>query len=238
MPYTNRTGPRRRVLAVGRATAALLAALALAAGCGDDDDAASPPPTSTTAPAPTPAIDWASVDTVDLGDGWSLADAEGNAPLVAIVRDGAQVGIVELHSFPVDSLDAVAEALAEGEDAALAAHADDFVTALAADRAAGCGEDYEFVAEPVELLDAGDGRAVRYGFTGGPPGEPVSERTVQWAALRGDVLVLAQVSAYDADACVSTEGAELTVADLAEVEPRLAPAIEASDFAAITSVVA
>ena len=215
---------------------ALLLALALvAAACSDDDDAA-PPTTTTTAPAPAVAIEWNSLGTVDLGDGWSLADAEGDAPIVAIRRDGEPVGIIELLMFPVDSLDAVADNLDDGEDAALAAHAAEFLDALGADRAEGCGDDYGFVIEPAELFDAGDGRAVRYGFTGAPPGEPVSERTIQWAAVRDDRLVLVQVSAYDPGACVAP-GEELTVADLAEVEPLLAPAIEASDFGAVAAVV-
>jgi hypothetical protein len=206
-----------------------------AASCADDPDHDSSPP-STDDPTAV-VVDWSAIDTVDLGDGWTLEDGPGDAPYAAIRHDGAEVGIVELNAYPVDSLDAVTQHLDEGETAALDAHVDDFLEALAEDRAQGCGSDYSFEPEPRHNVQVGDGGAIRYGFAGGRAGEAVSERTLQWAAIRGDVLVLVNIAAYDPTSCISTEGAELTVSALAASEELLSEAVEASALRTVVAAV-
>jgi hypothetical protein len=213
---------------------ALGAAVVVAAACGADGDDASAP--TTTAEVPAATIEWTSVGTVGLGGGWSLTDAAGDAALVAILRNGVEVGILELYAYPVSSLDAVEAHLDEGEDAALTAHVDDFVTAMATDRAIGCDPAYEVVPTDAVHMEVGDGRAVRYGFTGAMPAGAVTERSLQWAAIRGEALVLVNVAAYDDGSCIPTDGAELSVSELAAVEARLAAAVESSDFGEVVEV--
>lgn len=224
--------PSRRPLLV--LTAVLSLSLA-AASCSDDPDGGAAPPS--TGEATAVVVDWSAIERVDLGDGWTLEDGPGDAPYAAIRRDGADVGIVELNAYPVASLGAVVEHLGEGETAALDAHVDDFLGAIAEDRARGCGADYSFEPEPRRNVQVSDGAAVRYGFAGGRPGEAVSERTLQWAAIRGDVLVLVNVAAYDPSSCISTEGAELTVEALAASDDLLTEVIEASSFQTVVAAV-
>lgn len=214
---------RTRTLVVVAATVLALAA------CGDDagDSVA---PTTPTTPTP-PIIEWEDLGTVDLGDGWELADAEGDGPFVAIRRAGATVGVIEVARFPIDTVDAVDAVLDAGgsEADALAAHAEEYLAIFEADRREGCGPDYAFVPEPTTSVDGVDGPLVRYGFVGGAP---ATERNLHWAGIRGGELVLVTVAAAEPGGCLPPEGPGLTIADLAEVEPRLAGAIEASPLPA------
>ena len=156
--------------------------------------------------------------TVDLGDGYSLRDEPGDAPIVAIYRDGEHIGIIEINRFPVETRD-------------LHEHVEKFHSAIGSDRKDGCGIEYDYRPEPPVPVSGPDGELVRYGFTGANArGEPATERTIQWAAIQGDELVIINVAAYDEGGCVGTEGAELTTAELEVVAPLIAPIIERSPF--------
>lgn len=199
-----------------RTRTALILLPFLFAGCaGDDAEEVVPSAPSTTVPGPT--IDWDNVGTVDLGSGYSLRDEEGDAPIVAIYRGDEHIGIVEINRFPKDN-----ETL---ED-----HVEEFHASLEADRKDGCGSDYVYERFLERYRQGPDGQFVHYGFTGAKPGEEVSETTLQWAAFQGDELVIINVAAYDAGGCIGTEGAELTIDDLAEIRPLLQAAIERSPF--------
>ena len=203
-----------------------LIAILLLVGCSDYGDSESAAPsTSTTAAAPTttaarsgPTIGWSNVGVIELGSGYSLRDEEGDAPIVAIYSDDEHVGIIEINKFPADTTD-------------LSAHIEQFHSSIEADRKEGCGTDYEYEREASSTLDGPDGEFVRYGFTGARErGAPVTERTIQWAAIQDGELVIINVAAYDEAGCIGTEGAELTVAELEKVEPLLSPVIERSPF--------
>ena len=196
----------------------------LAAACGSDEEPTSA--TSTTSSAvPAVAVDWEKLGSHDLGSGWTLRDAEGDAPIVEILEDGRLVGSLEVVSFPLATLPEVTAARRDGgAGAALAAHASSFFTAIREDRRAGCGSDYRFRPDEPETVELLDGAAIRYGFTGGVTG--AEERTVQWAGIRGDALVILSVPAYDPGSCLGTEGAELDVATLERLERRLTAAVE------------
>jgi hypothetical protein len=219
----------------------MLVAVVLTGACGGDDgnDGGSDPPGASTSSttsavgAQVPEVDdWLARDlAVDLGGGFLLTHCEGDAPILCLSRDGESRGIVELSAFPVASLDEVRQALPQGPRAALEAHAGDHVRSLRADRIAGCGEGYTVTPLAFTVTEGPAGPVISYGFTGARRGEPVSERTVQWAALRGDDLVLLNLSGYDDGACVPAEG-EGTVADVVEVERRLRPVVEANPLPA------
>ena len=232
MPSPVGSGRRRLALA---AVTVSTAAVGWSCAGGTEADGPQPPPTSaasTTSTTPdleaAPRFAWTSLVDVDLGAGWHLVDGEGDAPVVEVERDGEVVGIVELVAFPLDTLPTVSRRLAEdGERAALAAHAEGYLREFREDRRQGCGPDHQFTPEPVVERSFPDGVAVRYGFTGGV-GSEQTERTIQWAGIRGDDLVIVSVAAYDEGSCIGTEGAELTTSELAELEPLLAPAAEAN----------
>lgn len=211
-----------------RGLAALLfAAVALVACGSDDEDGAAP---TTEAPASTAGIPWDDLGEVDLGAGWAIVDAEGDAPVLDIERDGARVGLVEINRYDVDTLPAVVAALPDGERAALRAHVDEFLRSLAADRREGCAPDHRLTPLDTRFVDGPEGLVVSYGFRAGAAGAPDTEIVRHWAGLRDDELVLVQVAAYDEGSCPGTDGAELTLADFSEVEPLIAPMIEASDL--------
>lgn len=119
-------------------------------------------------------------------------------------------------------------ARATGERAALQAHVDDFLQSFRSDRRIGCGAEYVVTPEPTRFVDAPGGLLVHYGFAGSPKaGAAPTERTIQWAGLRGDNLVLISVSAYEPTSCVES-GSEGTLANLEDVEPRLRQLVEAN----------
>ena len=195
------------------------------AGCSDNGGSGSASPPTSTATADTttttarsgPTIDWNNIGVVDSGSGYSLRDEEGDAPIVAIHRGDDHVGIVEINRFPAETTD-------------LTKHVEQFHAGIEADRKEGCGVDYEYERQPTESLTGPDGEFVRYGFTGAREGEPVTERTIQWASIQEDELVIINVAAYDEAGCIGSEGAELTIAELEVVEPLLSPVIERSAF--------
>jgi hypothetical protein len=199
---------------------------------GDGGDGGPSATTPTTAdepdePAGVAKVDWLSPAlTVDLGGGFTLRHCEGMAPIHCLAKDGEPAGLVELASYPLTSVDAISKARARGDRAALEAHVEDFLTSFRGDRRQGCGPDYVVTPEPLRFVDAPDGLMANYGFQGAPKaGAAPTERTLQWAGFRGSNLVLLSISAYDPTSCVES-GSEGTVAELAEVEPRLRPLVE------------
>ena len=197
----------RRVLP-GLVTLVLLLG-ASACGGGDDDTSAPPPSTTTTTLPEMPAdYDWWHPADVALGGGWVLRPCEGDDPSLCYEHPDGRAGTVELYRFAADA------------DRNINAHAARFVDDFLVDRRAGCGAEYRLVAEPIDPLELPDGPARRYGFAGGATGAPDTERTIQWAGYRGDVLVIVTISGYDPGACVAPEG-EGTLDDQEEVLPGL-----------------
>ena len=211
----------------------LLAGVAAAAlsACSSDHQAVSA--STTTTVAPTAAIDWTAPAPTDVGQGWSVRDCEGDAPLVCVDRDGAPAGVLEIGRFPLDSLsEVVAARQQDGDRAALDTQAKVFLRDLSADRKEGCGIGYGIAPAPVAHLRAADGPVVRYGFTGtGDDGSP-SERIVQYAGIRGTTLVILTANAYDVGGCLPPEGTAFTSGLLAEFEPQLEAAVKTSPFPA------
>lgn len=199
-----------------------------------------PATTTTGAPAGEPAapvVDWEAVSTVALGGGWALDDAEGDGPFYDVRRDGDVVGQLEAGSFPVETLDVVAEVLDGGGSAvdALEAHAREYAGTFGDDRASGCGADYRFVANPAMVLDTPSGDVVAYGFTGTLADGAPSERIVQFAGLRDDRLVILTATAADPGGCLPPEGPTFTSEQLESFRPLLVDVVAASGLPPVTA---
>jgi hypothetical protein len=195
-------------------------ALVLTAACGGDDEeppSTTAPTTSTTLPAMPADFDWwHPTARVPLGGGWTFGACEGDDPSLCYEHPDGRHGIVELFR------------LNAGPDFDLNDWAARFVSDFVDDRTKGCGASYRVEAEPIEALDLPDGPVRRYGFAGGAEGAPNTERTIQWAGVRGDgVLVIVVLSGYDPGSCVAGEG-EGTLQDQEEVVPGIQALLLAS----------
>ena len=224
--------------------AALPVALLLSlSACSDGGDTAAPAPeptASATASAtpdaapPAARVDWADPTSTALAGGWTLGPCDGDAPLVCFSYGGQVQGSAELTEFPVDSLPGVRDALAAGrsEAEALEVHAREYLESFRSDRLQGCGATYAFDAdEPVAMTAAGT-PAVKTAFSGGAQAAAPTERVVRWVAIREGRLVSLGLHATDEGACTPGEGAELSTAQLAELEPQLDRLVEASPLPA------
>ena len=222
---------RRLVLAVA---ALSLAVVAAACGTPTSEPQRPAPPISSPGGTPAPSVPGApgadapiavdlapGGDAVSLDNGWTVQHCEGDAPFLC-VRDGAgtTLGIVEYVAYPAS--DAMAEAVADGTvAAALAAMVEEQHTAVAADRAEGCGPTYDYRAEPVRLTAVGSGApAAVYGFSGVVDGREIERQRSYFTVHDGEVWVLS-APASDPEGCMATDLGELTPRDLAVFEPYL-----------------
>lgn len=201
--------------------------LVISVGACSSDGGVGDPATTTSAAgeASEPiTIDW-DVDGsgVDLTDGWSLHDAEGDGPFLEVRRDSEVAGLLETTSFPVDSIETLRGGA--GDDAArrasLRAYAEDFVSTFRADRAEGCGADYRYDPAPIEVFGGPDGPLVGYGFTGRLADGSPSEGIAAIAGIHDDQLVLVTATASDEGGCLPAEGTVFTTAALDDFRPLL-----------------
>lgn len=194
----------------------VLALVLLACGGGDDDgaDTTTSAPTTTTTALDTTGFDqfdWRNPQPLAVGHGWTLADCEGDEPLLCLTHDDGRTARLEHRRFQGE--------IAQVE---ITAHAARFVEEFTKDRTAGCGSGYQVVPEEHEHLFLADGPALRYGFSGGAGGTAsvITERTLQWGALRDGTLVLVTLSGYNPGSCLSPEGEGL-LDDLEELVPSI-----------------
>jgi hypothetical protein len=210
-----------------------LPVLLVPAACGGGSQDAATTTTSTIATTTTlPAMPadfdwWAPAARVALGHGWTVGACTGTTPptskgkaLCLDNKDG-RTAVVEHFRFA---------APADGD---LSHHATQFVADFLADRKAGCGAGYQVEAEPTIALDLRDGQAKRYGFMGGYEGAPKTERTVQWAGVRGPALVIVTISGYDPGSCIPNTG-QGTLDDLGQIVPGLDALVVAAGLPPLT----
>jgi hypothetical protein len=209
-------------------TTGLLAAAALlcAPACGgggshDGGSTSTTAPSSTTTPALPGSFDWWSPQTTPLGRGWTIGPC---APAQQVPKSQGRVDCLNNE----DGRQAVLEhyRFTAPADRDLNHHAAQFLQDFTADRKAGCGAGYRVEAEPIVPRTLPDGDVRRYGFRGGFAGAPETERTVQWAGLRGDVLVIVTLSAYDPGSCVPNSG-QGSVDDLKDLVPSVDRLVQA-----------
>lgn len=222
----------------------LLCVVATACRVGGGPARAGGPPATPGAEAPgtpapgTPAPGGGEAIAVELGsgggpvtldNGWVVQRCEGDAPLLCVLdAAGATLGVVEFGSYPAS--DAIAEALARGTVmAALEARVAEQHAAIAADRAIGCGAEYEYRAAPVGHATVGQEPAVVYAFSGVVDGREVERHRSYYTVHAGQLWVVT-AAASDPEGCMATDLAEFTPADLVTFEPFLARIVAGTEL--------
>lgn len=216
--------------------APILLAAALLAGCsGAAADAplpapSSPPETPVHAPseggtepdeaAPIEASWEVGAPAVELPDGLVVIHCEGDAPLLCIRRDGQELGLLALTDHPLTP-EFEARVAASDLETALREWAADHLAWVASDRASGCGDGYEFAAEPTVPARLGTFPGIQVGFTGSEGGV-VTEHVRLWATAADGRMWIATAEAASPDGCMASD--ELLVFD-PEVLPELLPTL-------------
>lgn len=205
-----------------RTTALAIVATVALGACSTTPDAAppvtAPSPTETPAAAPVESDDplpsepldtapivasWEPGATpVDLGDGYSIGDCEGDMPSLCVMADGANIGFLEWSTFPVPTelLDLTGENL----DRALREFSAARVAENEQDRRDGCGADHEVRADAPGTMTIGGSPGLRYGFVT-MTGETVVEYAVTWVTVRGDELLVVVAHAATPGSCMASE---------------------------------
>ncbi len=191
-----------RITIIGIVAAAIAALVLVATGTGEVDDASGGHDDD-----PTATVDWASRTAHVPHDRWTVEFCEGDAPVMCLTdADGAWGGI-ELSSWDTADLDVLEAAFADGATAAeaLDAFAEEFLTTLRADRAEGCGPEYQFTPDASTSTTVAGLPGLRYGFRGIVRGETV-EHVVGHAVITDGTLHLFNASGLADDGCLGREG--------------------------------
>ncbi len=183
--------------------------------------------------AEAPVVDWVDpAQAVELDGGWTVAACEGDAPLLCVARDGAPVGVVEAAAYPLASFPLLDPGA--GDAANLRAIAADFVEAMRADRAAGCGTDYGFEPIEPEPFELGDAAGLAYGFTGTRADGAPSELNLQYTAIESGRIVSIVAIAYDEGGCPGRDDlSSFDSATLAAFRPHLEAILHATPLPAV-----
>lgn len=187
-------------------TAALLGVAALTftlAACGSESsDHSGGPPAHRSS-----VLDWTPrhVDVDD--DRWTVAFCEGDAPILCLTDEAGNRGGVELTTWNAAGYDVIRQAWDAGADdvGALEALAEDHAEIFVADRAEGCGSDYEVVPDEPTVVDMGGHEGLRFGFRGIRDGVTV-EHSLIHAVIVDGLLHLMSTSALADDGCLGREG--------------------------------
>jgi hypothetical protein len=166
-------------------------------GSGSDDDGATSTTTTTEARASTTTTSAAPPIVADLAartvtpanaEGWELAFCEGEAPMVCLSKPARTdpSGVLELTTFPLDSFPSLQGKAGQEALEALAAEA---VRTFVADRKEGCGIEYVVEGDETRPQTVAGTDGLRYGWTA-TVGDAVAERSVTYAAIDGDTVLL------------------------------------------------
>jgi hypothetical protein len=188
------------------------------------------PTTTSTVPSVGGVFDWVDRSaSLDLGDGWTVAHCEGEAPLVCVSRDGDLVGVLEL--FIADPLTYTAFDPAADDETNLRAIGAHFVDAFQTDRASGCGADYVVEALEPRTIEMGGNPALAYGFRGTLGDGTASEYNLQYATLSHGRLIFLVGAAYDDGGCPGKDDmVSFDSATLEAFQPHLEAMLEASSL--------
>jgi hypothetical protein len=208
---------RARSLTVGLlGAAALLTAACGGGGSKDGATTSTKATTATTTPALPATFDWWAPQTTQLGHGWTVGpcapaqlvpSTPGGKVLCLNDEDGRQAVIAHFRLTPP----------ADGQVSSFTTR---FKQEIATDRKAGCGSGYRIEDEPPVPLTPPDGDARRFGFTAGFNNAPDTERTVEWAGIRGASLVVLSIVGYDPGSCLQNTG-QGSLADLRQLVPAI-----------------
>lgn len=153
-----------------------------------------------------------------LPDGWTIAACQGDAPMLCVSRGGEHRAVIEATSFPVSSFPFVDPGA--GVHDVLRAIRQDFMQSMAADRAIGCGQDYQLTPRGYEKRTVGRSKGAKFGFDGALADGTASEADIHYATVVDDRIVMIVASAYNPKGCLAPdENGSLTTKQLAKLEP-------------------
>lgn len=188
---------------------------------GSPSASASVPASPSAVPA-GPVVDWAAIPaSVDLGGGWSVGACGGTGPFMCVRKDGRNVGVVELSTFPVESftIPGFRDAVAKGDTtAALSLLANDLYGSVRKDRAGICGKGYSLETLPPKATTVSGGPGIHYGFTGRADGKVV-ESQESYSTLRDGRVVIQSALAFATEGCMVGEAGQLTPEQLTAFAP-------------------
>ncbi len=171
---------------------------------------------------PATTVDWSDPSVVvNLGGGWRIAACEGDGLFLCVSRNGEHRAGLEASFFAISTLPLWDPGASDRQN--LRAIARDFHESFAADRAAGCGADYQF--EPVEFSPAevGGRRGGTFGFVGTLADGSPSEMDVHWATVVDDHVMMVVAAAFDPGGCLAPdEGGSFETSELEDLRPELA----------------
>ena len=217
---------------------AAAAAISAVVACGGDDEPASQTPAPSGSPTEAPStadcsanlatsvgeIGWEDIlpeGSLPAPDGWTTADAEGDAPFLAVSEGGQFVGFVELLSFPMDP--------PIGSFEALQAWAAEFYAGIEPDREIEYGEGYTVQARDPEPVRVGSFCGIAYGFSGTDENGEEVDRVAGIATFDADGDLFLIAARYDA--VLAGEEGFADAGSLAVYEPYLVDLAEDLTFA-------
>ncbi|MFP5308354.1 MAG: hypothetical protein ACLGIR_02110 [Actinomycetes bacterium] len=153
------------------------------------------------APVHAPIVsDWVDAEPVALAGGASVAPCPGDALMLCVTRDGADLGILELATFEAPAELAAADR--PSLDAALRSWAAEHLAWVEDDRRAGCGDDHAVVRTRPATVTLGGVPGVRTGFEVHLDGVLV-EKVVTWVTVREDTLVIVGADGARTGSCMA-----------------------------------
>jgi hypothetical protein len=145
--------------------------------------------------------DWVDAVPVALAGGASVAPCTGDALMLCVTRDGADLGILELATFEVPA-ELAAATDRPSLDAALRSWAAGHLAWVEDDRRAGCGDDHTVARTTPVAGTLGGVPGVRTGFEVRRDGVLV-EKVVTWVTVRDDTLVIVGADAARTGSCMA-----------------------------------
>lgn len=172
-------------------------------------------------PTTTPSVWLWGVETVDLGEGYTLGPCEGDAVHISCIAvDGTVVGSAEYFQLPVSSFDFLQGI--ENPIESIEAIAADYAATFEADRAVTCPELAFEVLGPDPVTIAGM-PGLRYGFQQTEPTEDVVEKNLLYGLRTAEFVHVFSFSANGEGSCVGADG--MTPEQLETIIPVLDQAI-------------
>lgn len=166
------------------------------------------------------------IDTIDLGDGYTLGPCDGDADQIACIAfDGTVVGSAEYFRLPVSTFDLLAGI--EDPIESIEAIASDYLATFKADRASSCPElGFESLGpDPVTISRMA---GLRYGFLQTNSAQEAVERNLSYGLRAADVVHIFGFSGNAEGSCVGAEG--MTPEQVEAITPGLDRAVAAVDL--------
>lgn len=155
---------------------------------------------------------------VDLGDGRTVGDCEGDVPALCVTDGETVLGLLEesRHPAPPELLGVTGDDL----DRALRDFAAERLSDIEADRLVGCGADHRVLPDAPGSLTIDGAPGLRYGFAT-VTGDEVIEHVVTWATVREGELRLVVAHAAAPDGCMASELTTFATDELVTLLPVL-----------------